>query len=65
MISTILHRLNKVKWWFLHRIHPMHRYHVINTGLGYGWRDRDVVMEAVLVKPLVTEVFRNDHDTSL
>lgn len=42
-----------VKWWLFHRFHPKHRYHVINTGLGYGWRDRDVVMEQLIVKLLI------------
>ena len=44
---------SKVKWWIFHRFHPKHRYHMINTGLGYGWRDRDTVLEQLIVKILI------------
>lgn len=55
--KKVQHRFNKmrgwphnIKWWFLHRFHPKHRYHIINTGLGPGWRDTDVLMEHLIVK---------------
>lgn len=45
--------LHETKWWFLHRFHPSHRYHVIHTGLEPGWRDRDYLMEHLIVKLLI------------
>lgn len=42
------------KWWLLHRFHPSHRYHIINTGLPPGWYDRDVII-AVLIKKVVID----------
>jgi hypothetical protein len=51
--SRWLARLSKAKWWVLHRFHPRHRYHILNTGLGYGWRDRDVVLEHVVIQLMI------------
>lgn len=30
--------------WFLYRLHPKRRYHVINTGLRPGWHDEDTMI---------------------
>lgn len=51
--SRTLYRLDRAKWWVFHRFHPKHRYHMLNTGLGYGWRDRRVVLPHVMVNLLV------------
>lgn len=29
------------KYWLFYRFHPRHRYHLIDTGLGYGYHERD------------------------
>jgi hypothetical protein len=43
MISDLKHRLRDAKWWFKHRFHPRHRYHVIKFAKP-GWIDRDRAM---------------------
>jgi len=35
---------DNVKWWFLHRFHPHHRYHVLRTGLKPGYHEFDTVI---------------------
>lgn len=40
-IHRVFRHCHDVKWWFLYRLHPGHRYHMINTGLGYGYHERD------------------------
>jgi hypothetical protein len=35
----MLRTLSKIKWWFLHRFHPKHRYNVVKTGLKPGYYD--------------------------
>ncbi len=37
-------RIKDVKWWFLHRFHPKHRYNVVDTGLPPGYYDVDTLM---------------------
>ena len=32
-------RLKDIKWWFFHRFHPSHQYHIIRTGLRPGYYD--------------------------
>lgn len=34
-------KISDTKWFFLYRLHPGHRYHIIDTGLGYGYHERD------------------------
>lgn len=38
---NIVKPLRDVKWWFLHRLHPSYRYHVIRTSLEPGYYDPD------------------------
>jgi len=33
--------IKRLKWWFLHRFHPNHQYHIIRTGLKPGYHDPD------------------------
>lgn len=40
-IEYYLYRLNNIKWWFLHRLHPKHRYHIVKTDLKPGYYDSD------------------------
>lgn len=40
----IYRRARDIKWWFLHRFHPSHRYHVIKTSLEPGYWDPDTRM---------------------
>lgn len=47
-------RLHDLKWWFYHRFHPSHRYHVVHTGLEPGWCDRDMLM-AILIQKVVID----------
>ena len=37
----IFRRLDLAKYALMYRFHPRHRYHMINTGLGYGYHERD------------------------
>ncbi len=34
-------RLHDIIWWFRHRFVPRTRFHVVDTGLPYGWYDVD------------------------
>lgn len=44
-IIRLLHRtfrtLGNAKYWLYYRVHPSHRYHMIDTKLGYGYHERD------------------------
>lgn len=44
-IARLATRLDDFKWWFLHRLHPNHRYHVHKFHkLAPGWHDVDYKM---------------------
>lgn len=58
--SWLYRRVDNASWWFKHRFVPKHRYHILNTGLGYGFRDSDLIMEAILVKLLIEFVEQQD-----
>jgi len=35
-------------WWFIHRFHPSHKYHLVDTGLKPGYHDPDIrIMHAI------------------
>ena len=34
------YRVKDIKWWFLHRFSPWHRYHIVKIGKP-GWSDSD------------------------
>lgn len=53
-------KFHEILWWFLHRFHPKHRYHVIKTGLKPGWVDRDFLFEHLMVKLLIDFVEKED-----
>jgi hypothetical protein len=55
---------NDVKWWLLHRFHPKHRYHVLNTGLKPNYYDIDTIMLHGCMKLLdrYIEIERNGED---
>lgn len=38
-LRKLKNKIDDACWWFIHRIHPRHRYHVINTGLNPGYWD--------------------------
>jgi hypothetical protein len=38
---SIFRRIDLAKYWLMYRLHPRHRYHLIDTGLGYGYHERD------------------------
>lgn len=38
-IKRLLIKFSDAYWWFIHRIHPNHRYHVIKTDLKPGYYD--------------------------
>lgn len=40
----VLRRLKEFRYWFLYRLHPRHRYHVVRTGLPPGYYDQDTRM---------------------
>lgn len=46
-------KLGKLRRWFLYRFHPGYRFHVVNTGLKPGYYDKDMIMEAAIIKLLV------------
>ena len=35
---------NDIKYWFIYRFHPKHRYHVVDTGLAPGYYDKDYLI---------------------
>ena len=37
-------KVSRIYWWFIHRFHPSHRYHVLNLGIEPGWHDIDYKM---------------------
>lgn len=37
-------RLKNFRYWFLYRLHPTHRYHVVRTGLPPGYYDQELRM---------------------
>ena len=43
-VYRALGRLYRAKWWLLHRLHPRHRYHVIDTGLPPNYYDEDTLI---------------------
>jgi hypothetical protein len=49
-----LSRIEETKYWFLHRFHPDHRYHIVRTGLQPGFHEVDVRMLHAVMQ-LVTE----------
>lgn len=51
------------KWWFLHRFHPSHRYHIMKTGLKPGWHDYDSLILHVAFKNFVDHFeYIEEHD---
>ena len=49
-------------WWFVHRINPRHRYHIINTGLTPGYYDPDIRILAGIFKEVITFINENHWD---
>jgi hypothetical protein len=47
-----------IKYWFLYRFHPKYKYHVLHTGFPPGWRDRDLVLAAIIRKIIIDFVER-------
>lgn len=43
-IWTLGNRLYNAKWWLMHRLHPKHRYHIIDSGLTPGYYDVDTLI---------------------
>lgn len=41
---NIKNKINNAWWWILYRIHPKHRYHMVNTGLKPGYYDPDILL---------------------
>lgn len=51
-------RLNDFKYWFLYRLHPEHKYHLVNTGLKPNYHEYDTrLVEAILY---TTKTFVDD-----
>ncbi len=42
--GDIRHKVRNIKWWFFHRFHPKHRYHVVRTRLEPGYYDPDTLI---------------------
>jgi len=42
--DTIRSKLRDAMWYILHRIHPKHRYHMVDSGLKPGYYDPDTLM---------------------
>ncbi len=40
--------IQNAKYWLYYRLHPRHRYHIIDTGLDYGYHERDDAIACVL-----------------
>lgn len=37
----LFRRISNARYWLLYRFHPSHKYHLINTGLGYGFHEHN------------------------
>lgn len=48
--ARVVRPIGRLKWWLFHRLHPSHRYHMVNTGLPYGYHDTDLRMEAAIIR---------------
>lgn len=49
-LGKIFKNVFDIKYEFLYRFHPKYRYHIIDTGLGYGYHERDEqLLHAALV----------------
>jgi hypothetical protein len=57
---SLYDKISEAYWFLQHRLNPRHRYHIINTGLGYGFRDTDTIIEAVLVKKFIEFIESED-----
>lgn len=44
--------VSRFKWFILHRIHPQHRYHVVNTNLPPGYYDPCVQILHATMEPI-------------
>lgn len=40
-LGHFFRRISDAKYWLMYRLHPAYRYHMIDTGLGYGYHERD------------------------
>jgi hypothetical protein len=40
-LYKIFKKISDAKYWLYYRFHPSHRYHMIDTKLGYGYHERD------------------------
>lgn len=64
IVKQIRQKLEAVVWWIRYRVHPSHRYHVVNTmdkwgklnGVTYGWEEVDHQMMYACFKLLVDYV---------
>lgn len=45
----LFRRLSDARYWLYYRFHPKHRYHMVNTGLGYGYHERDSQLLGAMV----------------
>jgi len=49
-------------WWFIHRLVPKHRYHVVDTGLPPGYYDPDIRLLAGIFNEVHKFVANNHWD---
>src|ERR1700761_2373378 len=40
-VHRLFSRIENAKYWVLYRFHPSYRFHIIDSGLGYGYHERD------------------------
>jgi hypothetical protein len=43
-ISNFFRKLKDLEYWFMYRLHPSHKYHIIKTGLKPSYYDIDHIM---------------------
>jgi hypothetical protein len=49
-LGRFFSKISDAKWKILYRFHPHHRYHMIDTGLGYGYHERnDMLLYSAMV----------------
>jgi hypothetical protein len=44
MYHKIIDFFENIRWWFVHRLHPKKKYHLVDTKLKPGYYDKDKLM---------------------
>lgn len=54
-VSRYYNKIRDIKWWFMHRFHPKHRYNIIKIGPP-GYYDIDQLLEKAMIYLFIKHV---------